>query len=78
MSLSYTSTPSTPLGLTARVAPSWGGQATSGAEALWSQEMMAGLAHGRGADRTRFDADVGYELPGGTDHGALARATMRW
>ena len=44
VSLSYTPTPSTPLGLTARVAPSWGGQATSGAEALWGRETMAGLA----------------------------------
>ena len=35
LSLSYNPTPSTPLGLTARVAPSWGGQATSGAEAMW-------------------------------------------
>ena len=35
VSLSYNPTPSTPLGFVARVAPSWGGQATSGAEALW-------------------------------------------
>ena len=130
VSLSYTPTPSTPLGLTARVAPSWGGQATSGAEALWGRETMAGLAPGGVADGTRLDAELGYglavgrrfvgtptlgvgtsaygrdyrlgyrlgalnrealnvelgvdaqrrerPLPGGTDHGALARATLRW
>ena len=42
VSLSYNPTPSTPLGFVARVAPSWVGQATSGAEALWGQETMAG------------------------------------
>ena len=130
VSLSYNPTPSTPLGFTARVAPSWGGQATSGAEAMWGRETMAGMAHGGVADGNRLDADVGYGLPvgsrfvgtprfgvgtseygrdyrlgyslgalggegtkfelgvdaqrresplqGGTDHGALARATMRW
>ena len=130
VSLSYNPTPSTPLGLTARVAPSWGGQATSGAEALWGRETMAGMAHGGGANGTRLDAEVGYglavgsrfvgtptvgvgtsdmgrdyrlgyrlgalggagtafelgvdaqrresPLQGGTDHGALARATLRW
>ena len=130
VSLSYTPTPSTPLGFTARVAPSWGGQATSGAEALWGRETMAGLAPGGLAQGNRFDGEVGYGLPvgsrfvgtprvgfstseygrdyrlgyglgalnrealdvelgvdaqrrerpvpGGTDHGALARATLRW
>ena len=130
LSLSYNPTPSTPLGFVARVAPSWGGQATSGAEALWGRETMAGMAHGSLAAGNRLDADVGYGLPvgsrfvgtprfgvrtseygrdyrlgyslgalggegtkfelgvdaqrreralqGGTDHGALARATMQW
>ena len=41
VSLSYNPTPSTPLGFVARVAPSWGGQATSGAQALWGRETMA-------------------------------------
>ena len=50
LSLSYTPTPSPPLGLTARVAPSWGGEAMSGAEALWGRETMAGL----GARRRRI------------------------
>ena len=66
VSLSYNPTPSTPLGLTARVAPSWGGQATSGAEALWGRETMAGMAHGGVADGTRLDAELGYGLPVGS------------
>ena len=130
VSLSYNPTPSTPLGLVARVAPSWGGQATSGAEALWGRETMRGMAHGGLAQGNRLDGEVGYGLPvgsrfvgtprvgvgtseygrdyrlgyslgalggegtkfelgvdaqrreralqGGTDHGALARATMQW
>ena len=130
VSLSYNPRPSTPLGFVARVAPSWGGQATSGAEALWGQETMGGLAHGSLASGNRLDGEVGYglavgsrfvgtprfgvgtseygrdyrlgyslgalggegttfelgvdaqrresPLQGGTDHGALARATMRW
>ena len=47
LSLSYNPTPSTPLGFVAKVAPSWGGQAMSGAEALWGRETMAGMAQGR-------------------------------
>ena len=65
VSLSYNPTPQTPLGLTARVASSWGGEATSGAEALWGRETMAGMAHGGVADGTRLDAEVGYGLPVG-------------
>ena len=130
LSLTYNPTPSTPLGFTARVAPSWGGEAASGAEAMWGREAMAGMAHGGLASGNRLDGEVGYGLPvgnrfvgtprfgvgtseygrdyrlgyslgalggegtkfelgvdaqrresslqGGTDHGALARATMRW
>ena len=63
--LSYNPTPSTPLGLTARVAPSWGGQATSGAEALWGRETMGGLAQGSLAQGNRLDGEVGYGLPVG-------------
>ena len=57
--LSYNPTPQTPLGLTARVAPSWGGQATSGAEALWGRETMAGMAHGSFANGNRLDTPAG-------------------
>ena len=66
ISLSYNPRPSTPLGFTAKVAPSWGGQATSGAEALWGRETMAGMAHGGVADGTRLDAELGYGLPVGS------------
>ena len=66
LSLSWNPTPSTPLGLTARVAPSWGGQAMSGAEALWGRETMAGMAHGGFAQGNRLDGEVGYGLPVGS------------
>ncbi len=58
-------TPSTPLGVTARVAPSWGGQAQSGAAALWGRETMAGLAQGGAAQGYRLNGEVGYGLPVG-------------
>ena len=66
LSLSYNPTPSTPMGFTAKVAPSWGGQATSGAEALWGRETMAGMAHGGLAQGNRLDGEVGYGLPVGS------------
>ena len=47
VAVSYDPTPTTPLGFTARVAPAWGGESTSGAEALWGGDTMAGLGHGR-------------------------------
>ena len=61
-SVSYDPTPSTPLGVTARVAPSWGGQAQSGAAALWGRETMAGMAHGGAAQGYRLNGEVGYGL----------------
>ena len=66
LSLSYNPTPSTPLGFMARVAPSWGGQARSGAEALWGRETMGGMAHGSLAAGNRLDGEVGYGLPLGS------------
>lgn len=66
VSLSYNPTPQTPVGLTGRVAPSWGRQATSGAEALWGRETMAGMAHGGIAQGNRLDGDLGYGLPVGS------------
>ena len=66
LSLSYNPTPSTPLGFVARVAPSWGGEATSGAEALWGRETMAGMAHGGFAQGNHLDGEVGYGLPVGS------------
>ena len=66
MTLSYNPTPSTPLGFAARVAPSWGGQAMGGAEALWGRETMAGMANGGVAAGNRLDGEVGYGLPLGS------------
>ena len=43
LSFGWDPTPSSPLGLTARVAPSWGGQAQGAAEALWSNQMAYGM-----------------------------------
>ena len=48
------------------MAPSWGGQAQSGAQALWGRETMAGMANGGfAAGGDRVDADLGYGLPVG-------------
>ena len=66
VSLRYDPTPSTPLGFAARVAPSWGGQATGGAEALWGRQSMAGLADGGFASGNRLDTEMGYGLPVGS------------
>ena len=66
VSLSYDPTPSTPLGFMARVAPSWGGEATSGAEALWGRETVAGLANASVASGNRLDTEFGYGLPVGS------------
>ena len=64
VSLSYNPTPATPFGLRARLAPSWGGQATSGAEALWGRETLSGMARGGlSAPGGRLDAELGYGLP---------------
>ena len=65
ISFKYNPTPSTPLGFNARVAPSWGGDATSGADALWGRETMAGMAYGGFAQGNRLDGEVGYGLPVG-------------
>ena len=46
ISVSYNPSPDTPLGFTARVAPAWGGDTASGAEALWGRETMAMAAAG--------------------------------
>ena len=48
------------------LAPSWGGQATGGAQALWGRETMAGLANGGFASGNRLDGEVGYGLPVGS------------
>ena len=66
VSLSYNPTPSTPLGFVARVVPSWGGQATSGADSLWGRETMSEMTRGANAAGNRVDGDVGYGLPLGS------------
>ena len=66
VSFSYNPTPSTPLGFTAKLTPSWGGQATSGARALWGRETMAGMAQGGMASGNRLAAELGYGLPVGS------------
>ena len=65
VSFSFDPTPSTPLGFLAKVTPSWGGQATSGAQALWGQETMAGMPQGGGASGGRLEAELGYGMPVG-------------
>ena len=74
LSLSYNRTPSTPLGFTARVAPSWGGDARSGADAMWGRETMAGLAHNAAVNGTRLDTEIGYGLPVGNRFVGTPRA----
>ena len=66
VSISYDSTPSTPLGLNLRIAPSWGGRATSGADALWDRQTLAGLGAGNPATGQRMDVDLGYAIPIGS------------
>ena len=65
VSFSYNPTPQTPLGFMAKLTPSWGGQASSGAQALWGQETMAGMAQGGVASGSRLEAELGYGLPVG-------------
>ena len=57
LSFGWHPTPSSPLGLTARLAPSWGGQAMGGADAVWTSQMAYGTA------RTRCRAPAGRSPP---------------
>ena len=66
VSFSYDPTPQTPLGFTARVAPSWGGQAMSGADALWGRDTMEGLGAAGPGSGNQLDAELGYALPVGS------------
>ena len=65
LSFGYNPTPSTPLGFLAKLTPSWGGQATSGAQALWGRDTMAGMADGGPAAGGRLEAELGYGMPVG-------------
>ena len=69
LSHSLSATIAGPVGMSvadARVVPSWGGQATGGAEALWGRQTMAGMAQDGVANGSRLDAEVGYGLPLGS------------
>ena len=62
LSFGWDPTPASPLGLAARVAPSWGG-AAQGSEALWSGGPLSQLgAYGDRASAGRMDAELGYGL----------------
>ena len=60
----------------ARVAPSWGGQATSGAQALWGRETMAGMAAGGFAAGNRLDGEVGDGLALGSRYVGTPRVGL--
>ena len=79
ISVSYNPTPTTPLGFTARVSPAWGGDAMSGAEALWGRESMGGMGHESvmGSGGHRLDTEVGYGLPIGSRFVGTPRAGVR-
>ena len=79
ISVSYNPRPSTPLGFTARVSPAWGGDAMSGAEALWGRESMGGMGqdHLLGGGGNRLDTEVGYGLPIGARFVGTPRAGVR-
>ncbi len=79
ISVSYNPTPSTPLGFTARVSPAWGGDAMSGAEALWGRESMGGMSHDplMNGGGQRLDTEVGYGLPIGSRFVGTPRAGIR-
>ena len=79
VSVSYDPTPTMPLGFTARVAPAWGGDAMSGADALWGRESMGGMGQNQllGGGGNRLDTEVGYGLPIGTRFIGTPRAGVR-
>ena len=59
-------TPSSPLGLTARVAPSWAGSAMGSAGALWRSQMAYGMgSHQMAGSGGQVNAEIGYGLPAG-------------
>ena len=65
VAFSFDPTPGTPLGFLAKLTPSWGGEATSGAQALWGRDTMAGMAPGQSLAGNRLEAEFGYGLPVG-------------
>ena len=81
ISVSYDPSPSTPLGFTARVAPAWGGDAMSGAEALWGRDTMGGMGIAGGPllqdGGARVDSEMGYGLPVGSRFVGTPRVGVR-
>ena len=77
LSFGWDPTPSNPLGLSARVAPSWGGSAQGGAESLWGNQMAYGMgSHQMYGGGDRVDAEVGYGLPVGARFVGTPRVGM--
>ncbi len=78
VSFGWDPAPSSPFGLSARLAPSWGGSAMGGAETLWNGQMGYGPgsseAPGSGA---QLDAEVGYGLPVGARFVGTPRVGLR-
>ena len=79
ISVSYNPTPSTPLGFSALVSPAWGGDAMSGAEALWGRESMGGMGqdHLLGGGGSRLDTEIGYGVPIGARFVGTPRVGLR-
>ena len=66
LSFGWDPTPSSPLGLSARVAPTWGGSAMGDADALWRSQMAYGAgSHHMAGSGGQVNAEVGYGLPAG-------------
>ena len=63
LSLDWDPTPSSPLGLRARLAPQWGGQPHSSTRALWGRDTMAGFNGAGVGPGNRFSGELGYGLP---------------
>ena len=78
VSFGWDPTPSSPFGLSARLAPSWGGSAMGGAEALWNGQMAYGPASpGTLESGAQLDAEVGYGLPVGARFVGTPRVGLR-
>ena len=74
VSVSYDPSPKT-----ARVSPAWGGDAMSGANALWGLETMGGIGQDAllGTGGNRLDTEVGYGLPLGARFVGTPRVGVR-
>ena len=79
LSFGWDPTPSSPLGLTARVAPTWGGWAQGGADALWGNQMAYGTGsrqmYGSGG---QVNPEVGYGSIAGDPQYCRPGRPRRW